>query len=146
MMADETVARLNIEDLRRLLATEEDPGKQKLLLQRLSEEEQKLAEALRRKDNRITRFQCATKGVGVQALLASMLDPEETGTRNYQPINCPACAGLHFIDTETRKLKDSNRTPTISRPATRANASVGRRFAVWCPISPSQSPCVGTEK
>jgi hypothetical protein len=48
-MADETVARLNIEHLRNLLASERDDGKRKILEQRLAAEEQKLAEALRRK-------------------------------------------------------------------------------------------------
>ena len=55
-MADETFARLNIEHLRNLLATERDEGKRKVLQQRLDEEEQKLAEALRRKRRNDGRF------------------------------------------------------------------------------------------
>jgi hypothetical protein len=40
-MADETFARLNIEHLRNLLATQRDEGKRKVLQQRLAEEERK---------------------------------------------------------------------------------------------------------
>jgi hypothetical protein len=48
-MADEAIARLNIEHFRKLLVTERDETKQEVLRKLLAEEEQKLAEALRRK-------------------------------------------------------------------------------------------------
>ena len=48
-MADETIARLNIEHFRKLLVAERDETKQEVLRKLLAEEEQKLAEALRRK-------------------------------------------------------------------------------------------------
>ena len=60
----------------------------------------------------------------------------------------PACSRSQFIDTEAGKLdgQDEQKGHRASRPATRASASVGRRLAVWCLISPSPSLCVGTEK
>ena len=46
-MADK-IARANIEHFRKLLATEKDEAKRKVLTQLLAEEEQKLAEIMRR--------------------------------------------------------------------------------------------------
>lgn len=47
-MADE-IARANIEHFRKLLATEKDEVKRKVLTKLLAEQEQKLAEIMRRK-------------------------------------------------------------------------------------------------
>ena len=43
------IARANIDHFKRLLATEKDKAKRKVLLQRLAEQEQELAAALERK-------------------------------------------------------------------------------------------------
>ena len=48
-MVDETIARLNVEHFRKLLAIERDEARVKFLRQLLAEAEQKLAEALHRK-------------------------------------------------------------------------------------------------
>jgi len=50
----EGIARANIEHLQKLLATEKDEAKRKVLLQRLAEEEARLAAALKR-DNKPTK-------------------------------------------------------------------------------------------
>ena len=48
-MDDEAVIRLNIKHFRRLIATERDEAKRKMLRQLFVEEQEKFAEALRRK-------------------------------------------------------------------------------------------------
>ena len=53
-MAD-GIARANIEHFRKLLATEKDEAKRRVLTKLLAEEEEKLAEVLRRKRNDKTK-------------------------------------------------------------------------------------------
>jgi hypothetical protein len=51
-------------------------------------------------------FQYPRTGLNVQTMLNLTVKQDEHGTeqRNYETVNCPACAQLHFVNRMTGKL------------------------------------------
>ena len=51
-------------------------------------------------------FACPNTGLNVQHSLDD--DDEDAPNTKYEPITCPACTRVHFINLKTRKLLGQN--------------------------------------